>query len=83
MATKEQKSDSPIVFHIGDETKPVVLNHDDYKQSLFATQIKTALKLIDEKVELYKKAHQEKEDHRFSKFNDVYDNNIISFIGER
>lgn len=39
---------TPVVFRIGEETKPVVQNDKNYKDSLFAEQIEKGLSLIFE-----------------------------------
>lgn len=70
-----------VVFRIGEETKPVILNKQNYGQSLFAEQIETGLSLIYEAAEKCKH-NGDRGDYHY-RFSDVFDNNIITFIGER
>lgn len=87
MKNEISKSAAPIVFCTGEETKPVILGKDNYKQSLFASQIDSAIELIHDKTVAAKKLEEEQTRLQPEKkelhFNDVYDNNIISFVGER
>lgn len=72
---------TPVVFRIGEETKPVVQNDKNYKDSLFAEQIEKGLSLIYEAADRCKR-NADRGDYHY-RFSDVFDNNIISFIGER
>ena len=65
----------PIVFRIGEENKPVINGVDDFRDSLFGEQLEIFLKHIRRKLQM--------EDQESDLFNDVYENNIIAFIGER
>lgn len=79
----EIKKRMQVVFRIGEETKPIILGKENYQQSLFMTQIDTAIALIRQKAEPQIKDRRKKGMELLSRFNDVYDNNIVSFIGER
>lgn len=72
---------TPVVFRIGEETKPVVQNDKNYKDSLFAEQIEKGLSLIYEAADRCKR-NADRGDYHY-RFSDVFDNNIIAFIGER
>lgn len=65
----------PIVFQIGEENKPVVYGLKNFNQSIFNAQLELLFSHVQRKME------QTTEDSDI--FNDVYDNNIIAFIGER
>lgn len=88
MSKNTVKTTEPIVFCIGEETKPVILDKSNYKQSLFASQIESAIAQIRAKTPADKipKSGQntlQQQKNKERHFNDVYDNNIISFVGER
>lgn len=70
---------NPIVFKIGEETKPVIVGLDNYKESLLGDQIDHAYKCIQTMV---KECGQEPE-WKGTPFSDVYHNNIVSYVGER
>lgn len=65
----------PIIFKIGEENKPVIHGLDDFRDSLFGEQLEMFLTHIKRKLQM--------EDTDSLLFNDVYENNIIAFIGER
>lgn len=65
----------PIIFRIGEENKPVIHGLDDFRDSLFGEQLEMFLTHIRRKLQM--------EDADSGLFNDVYENNIIAFIGER
>ena len=65
-----------VVFRIGEETKPVILNKQNYGQSLFAEQIETGLSLIYEAAEKCKH-NGDRGDYHY-RFSDVFDNNYQS-----
>ena len=69
--------DSPIVFRMGEESKPVIYDIDNYNQSIFSPQLSTFFSYVKRKFESFDDVYAEKI------FNDMYDNNIIAFIGER
>lgn len=71
----ELSNNKTIIFKIGEENNPVVYGKDNYKDSMFGEQLETFLSHIKRKL------GQRIEDNET--FNDVYDNNIIAFIGER
>lgn len=66
---------NPIIFRIGEENKPVIHGLDDFRDSLFGEQLEMFLMHIRRKLQM--------EDTDSVLFNDVYENNIIAFIGER
>ena len=66
---------TPIIFKIGEENKPVVYGLDNFQESIFKDQLMLFFKYLQRKLE------QESMDNAI--FNDIYDNNIIAFIGER
>lgn len=65
----------PVLFKIGEENKPVIYGLRDYGQSIFKPQLDFFFSHVRRKME--------QEDVSSDIFNDVYDNNIIAFIGER
>ena len=69
----------PIVFKIGDETKPVIADKDSYRDSLLGEQIEKAYNCI---LTVEKECNQDKS-WEGTPFTDVYHNNIISYVGER
>lgn len=71
----EPSNNKTIFFKIGEENNPVVYGKDNYDESMFSEQLDTFLNHIRRKL------GQKIEDN--DTFNDVYDNNIIAFIGER
>ena len=87
MSKDSIKPAESIVFCIGEETKPVILDKSNYKQSLFTSQIESAIAQISAKTiaeEMSKKEQNTlQQKNKVLHFNDIYDNNIISFIGER
>lgn len=66
---------TPIIFKIGEENKPVVYGLDNFQESIFKDQLMLFFKHLQRKLE------QKSMDNAI--FNDIYDNNIIAFIGER
>ena len=64
-----------IIFNIGEENKPVVYGLDNFQESIFKDQLMLFFKHLQRKLE------QKSMDNAI--FNDIYDNNIIAFIGER
>ena len=66
---------TPIIFKIGEENKPVVYGLDNFQESIFKDQLMLFFKHLQRKLE------QKSKDNAI--FNDIYDNNIIAFIGER
>lgn len=68
-----------IEFRLGEETKPVIVDSRNYKDSMFGVQIAQALRVIETKTS----GISSDLSREGSIFNDIYDNNIISFIGER
>lgn len=64
-----------IIFKIGEENKPVVYGLDNFQESIFKDQLMLFFKHLQRKLE------QKSMDSAI--FNDIYDNNIIAFIGER
>lgn len=69
------KENTPIIFRIGEENKPVICGLKDFNESIFDEQLKLFFS------HLHRKLEQKSIDSTL--FNDVYDNNIIAFIGER
>lgn len=70
-----EKCNKPVIFRIGEENKPVIHGIDDFRSSLFEEQLTIFLAHIKRKLQT--------EDVNIDLFNDVYENNIIAFIGER
>lgn len=68
-----------ITFRIGEETKPVIVCQDDFKESLLGEQIAHAYDCV---MTMVKECSQDKA-LDVSPFSDVYHNNIISYVGER
>ena len=66
---------TPVIFKIGEENNPVVYGLDNFKESIFNEQLMLFFKHLQRKLE------QKTMDNAI--FNDIYDNNIIAFIGER
>lgn len=71
----ENKKESSIIFKNGEENRPVIYGFDNFAESMFRDQLVLFFKQLQRKLEL--KAESS------AIFNDVYDNNIIAFIGER
>lgn len=69
----------PIEFVIGEETKPVIVDQGNYKDSLLGEQIEQAYRCI---VTMEKECRQGKS-WEGTPFKDVHHNNIISYVGER
>lgn len=67
--------DAPVLFKIGEENKPVIYGLQNYGHSIFKLQLDYFFSLVRRKME--------QDDESSDIFNDVYDNNIIAFIGER
>ena len=76
-----------LVFKIGEETIPTVLNIDNYSSSPFSDQLETGIKLLTDLLEKWRnrkaslKNTSEEQELNFSE--QPVDNNIISFLGER
>lgn len=66
---------TPIIFKIGEENKPVVYGLDNFKESIFKDQLVLFFNHLQRKLEQKSIGN--------TIFNDIYDNNIITFIGER
>lgn len=75
MTTTSTNMEAPVLFKIGEENKPVIYGLRDYGQSIFKPQLDFFFSHVRRKME--------QEDVISDIFNDVYDNNIIAFIGER
>lgn len=65
-----------LTFKIGEETRPVKLNKDSYKDNLLSAQISKALGLIEEFFPSDKTTIRDDLD-------DIPANKTISFLGER
>lgn len=65
-----------VTFYNGEETKPVIEGIDRFNDSMFHDYLEHALKLVEN--QLSDDSHDESKSS-----NDNYDNNIISFLGER
>ena len=70
-----------IIFRIGEETKPVISNSDNYGESILSEQISQALTCIQNLEDECK--NDKNIELENSPFSDVYHNNIVSYIGER
>lgn len=70
---------NPVIFKIGEETKPVIVGQDNYKESLLGEQIEHAYNCI---ITMVKECSQISE-WEGTPFSDVYHNNIVSYVGER
>ena len=75
MTVSSTNMEVPVLFKIGEENKPVIYGLRDYGQSIFKPQLDFFFSHVRRKME--------QEDVSSDIFNDVYDNNIIAFIGER
>lgn len=75
MTTTLINMEAPVLFKIGEENKPVIYGLQDYVNSIFKPQLDFFFSHVRRKME--------QEDAGSDIFNDVYDNNIIAFIGER
>lgn len=69
------EKDTPIIFRIGEENRPVIYGLDDFEESMFYDQLQLFFTHLQRKLEQRTEGS--------SLFNDVYDNNIIAFVGER
>ena len=70
---------NPLIFRIGEETKPVIVGQDNYKESLLGEQIEHAYNCI---LTIVKECSLESE-WEGTLFSDIYHNNIVSYVGER
>lgn len=70
-----------LVFTIGEENSPVILDNKIYKDSLFENQITRALNFVGNYVSAVEKAGNEQNNEKL--FPDAFDNHTISFIGDR
>lgn len=70
------KSINTLIFKIGEETRPIKLNKDNYKYDLLSSQIDKALNMIDEFFP------ENKVNVRID-LNDTPINKTISFLGDR
>ncbi len=73
MTVSSTNMEVPVLFKIGEENKPVIYGLRDYGQSIFKPQLDFFFSHVRRKME--------QEDVSSDIFNDVYDNNIIAFIG--
>lgn len=76
MRMPANEKDTPVIFRIGEENRPVVYGLNDFEQSMFCDQLHLFFKHLRRKLE-----QKNEEDGLI--FNDVYDSNIIAFVGER
>lgn len=74
-----EKDTQHLIFTIGEETRPIILDCTNYKSSILACQIEKGLSLVEECANLHKQCLKK----RSKLFSDAYENRIISFIGER
>ena len=64
-----------LTFKIGEENKPVIYGLDNFHESMFLDQLLALFSHVRQKLE--QKTYED------DIFNDIYDNNIIAFVGER
>lgn len=74
-----EKDTQRLIFTIGEETRPVILDCNNYKSSILASQIEKGLNLVEECANLCEQSRRKSNEL----FSDAYENRIISFIGER
>lgn len=70
-----------LVFTIGEENCPIILDSKIYKGSLFENQITKALNFVKDYVFNVEEANDNRNNDKL--FSDAFDNHIISFIGDR
>ena len=75
MTTNSTDMETPVLFKIGEENKPVIYGMWDYNKSIFKPQLDFFFSHVRRKMG--------QDDAGSDIFNDVYDNNIFAFIGER
>ena len=68
-----------VIFRIGEETKPVIVDSKDYQDSLLGDQISQAIKCVKTIVDEFPSSQSWEN----TPFSDVYHNNIVSYIGDR